>query len=851
MSSLGFWRDLRYAIRGLIRDPVFTISSLLTLAIAIGATTAIFTAFKAVLLDPLPFENADKLVMLWEKSPNYSAHQCGIGTFKHWKRENTVFESIGYMANVSAPVDRTVWSSGNVRNFLLIFGDNAVRARGRHVGSELFDVLKIKPALGRGFEPEDDQHGNGRVAVITHEYWQRYHQGDKDILGLSVNVADKRGRKFTPYRIVGVNPPGLRFPPDADFWLSYSGLEQQNDTGFRPTCWVLGRLKDNVSLEKARPEMSLLQRRLHEQNPEAQEYLGSDVVVTPLVEQMTGWEGSVVLMMLLICVSFVLLIGCVNIAELLLARGSKRHKEVAIRAALGASPFRILRQLTTENVLLSIGGALLGVGIAVVICRYLPSLDIGQSLGVEQFRYNRLTDLKIDGFVLAFALIVAVLAAVIFGLAPLFQAMRVDVNETLKAEGRGGIGTRKSRLTRNCLLIAETVFAMILVSGAGLMVESLRNLLNVETGMKADSVVVAEVDMPMARRDYSGNKQQVTNQIVSEIVSIPGVKAACSTSGLPFVPSEWSTLVSVEGRANTESQLPEVFGRTFTPNVFETLGIEIVKGRDFTVFDTEETQKVTVVNEAFVETVFGDSDPIGRFILIGDPRERVDKAVFDNQRKEIIGVVRNVRSPRSKELVKPEFYVPHVQNYFWDGPEVGPLVMIRTNSEDAPEQYVSQIRDRVESGSARGKILVNLRTMKDILAESTAETRFATQLLGCFAVVAMLLAAVGFYGVFTHGINERRREVGIRLALGATPLKIVGMFVKESLIIAACGIAIGTAVAMAMARLMKSLLVDVSPLDFRIYLIVACVLLSVVLLSTLLASRSATRIQAAIALRDE
>lgn len=832
-----------------MRDRIFTISSMLTLGLAIGATTAIFAAFKTVLLDPLPFDESDRLVMLWEQDRDAEPQQCGLGTIAHWQEENTVFDSIGFLANESAPYDRTKWSQGNMRNFLVSFGESAARVRGRHVSSSMFDVLRITPVLGRALEPGDDVAGAEPVAVVSHEYWRRFHEGQSDVLEQAINVTDKRGRNFTPYRIVGVLPQEARFPPDADFWLSYSGLKDHDPTAFRGTAWAIGRLKQGVSLERARHTMNVLQKRLYDQNVEAHFELGEEVRVTPLLEQMTGRDSRVLLSMLFVCVLFVLLIACVNIAQLLLARGAARTKEMAVRIALGASPVRILRQLTTENLLLATGSSIVGVLLAKATCRWLPSLDPGRTLGTGQLRHNRLSEIEIDSGAFAFALLTAVATALVFGLAPALQSIRVNVNNNLKADGRGSAGTRSSRLARNCLVVTAMVFAMVLVSGAGIMIESLRNLLNVDVGMAAETVLVADIDMPLAlREEYSGRKQDVTNQLLAKVGAISGIESVAATSDLPMVETEWATRLSIQGRDQAVGRLPEVWGRTCTPGVFDTFGIELLAGRDFSEEDGFAAERVMIVNECFAEEHFPGDDAVGQVVFIEDTRERMDPRERTGIKKKIVGVVQNVRSPRLAGRVKPEFYVPYEQNYYWDGPEVGPLLIIRTDSLN-PLKYVSQIRERVESKATHGRILVNFRTVPDILVTTTAEPRFAATLLSLFALLAILLAAVGFYGVFSHGLNERRREVGVRVALGAIPTDILIMFLREASTLALVGIAIGALIATLSAKMLSSLLVDIEPFNPATYAVVALVLLAIVLATTAMATRSAFRIQAADVLR--
>ncbi len=849
MQWLGeLWRDASSAMRGFLRDPVFAGTLVITLSLAIGATTAVFTAFKVVLLDPLPYHDAERLVMLWEKSPNSQADQCGLATYEYWKEENTVFDSIGYLANMSAPYDRTAWSQGGMRNFLISFKDDVSRVRGRYASSELFKVFRVEAILGRALAPEDDLPGNSPVAVISYDYWQRFHQGSSEVLQESVNVTDKRGRNYTPYRIVGVMPPGIKFPPDADFWLSYSGLVDHDKKSFAPTCWVIGRLKQGVTIEHAKREMNLVQNRIYDAHPEAHHELGSRVELVPLLTQMTGRESQIVLTMTLVGVLFVLLIACVNVAHLLLARGLSRRQETAIRIALGASPFRILRQLMTESLMLALVSCGLGIALASFVCRVLPSLDVGQSLGAGQFRYNRLAEMQIDTNVLLFALLVSVATAMIFGLAPALQSLRVDVNNSLKAEGRGGGGTRWSRAISSAMATTAMVFAVVLVSGAGLMVTSLRNMLRVDTGVDAEKVMFAEIDLPVARRRYSGNKQEVTERIMMELQAVPGVQSVSASSDLPFVDSQWATRFSTEQVIEDKSSLPEVFGRTYTPGVFKTLGIDMLSGRDFNEFDNWSTEQVMIVNEEFAKLNFPNENPIGKVGYVGDPRERISEELRDQQKRKIVGIASNVRSPRLAGKVMPEFYVSYTQNYYWDGPEVGPLLLIRTKLD--PLDLISAVRDRVESGENRGKTLVRFKTIPKLLADTTAETRFASILLSAFAFLATLLAAVGFYGVFSHGAKERKREIEIRVAVGASPFDILSMFMKEALRLALLGIGIGAIAAVAMARVLSSLMVEIAPFDLKVFLFVTGILLAIVFLSAVLATRNAFRVDATNVFRE-
>lgn len=852
----GILRELRFAIRSLARDPIFTAVSVLTLSLAIGATTAIYTAFKTVLLDPLPFDKSDRLVMLWEKNPDSEPQQCGLATIEAWRQENKVFEAIGHIANVSAPYDPTKWSQGNMRNFLISLGESAVRLRGRHVSSDFFKVLRVTPKLGRSFLPDDDLPGSEPVAVISHAYWQRVHNGDSDILQKTVNVMvpprslPAKTSEPKPYRIVGVLDVGVRFPPDAEVWLSYSGLSEQDHTSFAPTSWAIARLNDGVSLDQARHGMNLIQRRLWERHPESRYELGTQVEVIPLLQQITGAESPVVLLALMVGVLFILLIACVNIAELLLARGLSRQKEVAVRIALGASAGRILRQLVTESLLLAMLSGTLGVLVAVIACRWLPSLDAGQSIIATQFRYNRLTELEIDSGVLLFSFLASVATAFIFGLAPGLQLWRVDVNKNLKADGLGSVGTRANRTLRNSLVVAAMAFAMVLVSGAGLMLESLRNILRTDTGFAADTVLVASIDHAVARRHIPGRgrKQDIAKQCIEAAESIPGVSFAACASDLPFVESEWATQMKVDGRAYDPDALPEVFGRAATIGLFEAFGIQLVAGRDFIESDNYVSDRAAIINERFAELHFPNEDPLGKVFYVNDSRERRDVREREGLRKVIVGVIQDVRSPRLSSTVRPEFYVRDTQTYYWDGPEVGPLLFVRTDSKN-PLKYLAQLRERIEPEAARGQILVNVRTVSQILADSTVEPRFATKLLSLFAVLSLLLAAMGFYGVFAHGLNERKREIGIRMALGALPTQVLWMFVREASFLAAIGIATGALLSTLLSRALSALLVGVTPFSPAIYIVVALVLLFVVVIATVAGTWRVCRIPAAQVLR--
>jgi putative ABC transport system permease protein len=820
------WRDLQYGGRTLLRNPGFTLAAVVTLALGIGANTAVFSVVNSVVLEPLPFHEPERLVMLWQDNPERwnDIDQVASADFVDWQRENTVFEAMGFVGSQQSAS----------RNFLLRRGDLPVRLRGRFADSGLFEVLGVPPQIGRAFRPEEDAPGQDRVAILSHGLWQRLFANDPNAIGQTIDVGE-------PYEIVGVMPPGFAFPQDAELWLSWSGypFHSSEGTRWRHSLWVVARLKPGVTAEQAQSELTELQQRIAAENPGVQK-IATQVKVVPLLDQVIGGGTRPALLALLAAVGFVLLIACANVANLLLARATGRQKELAVRVSLGAGRWRVVRQMLTESVLLSLIGGGLGVLLAVWGINLLEAVRPDDAFrSVKEVRFDRVQDIRLDARVLGFTLLLSVLTGIVFGLVPALQASRVNLNDVLKEEGRTTTAARSSRRFGNALLVAEIALSLILLVGAVQMLQSFAGLQAIDTGVRAEHVVQAEVDLGMAAQRYSGSAQDVYFQIRERLEALPDVISVSGAGESPLAASGWQDTIAIQGLpATPASELRTSDVRVVAPGSFEALGVPILEGRDLTERDTEQATIVVVVNAEFARQFCGGRSPIGEsFQFRGVGR-----------RYEIVGLVGNVRSYNRDRDVRPEIYVPYRQSFFTGG-ELGPLLVVRTRQD--PAAAIAALRLAVEGDNPPGPILKDFTMAEQLLAASASSERFQTILLGVFAALALVLAAIGVYGVISYSTAQRVHEIGIRTALGAQPGHVLRLILGHGLLLALAGAGVGVAGAFGLARLSSSLLYGITAADPLVVGGVAVVLTAVALAACLIPARRAMNVDPMVALRHE
>lgn len=664
-----FLHDLRYAVRTLLRSPGFTIVAAVTLALGIGANTAVFSVVNTLLLQPLPFEEPERIVMFWQQNTEtgFDQDQVAWADYFDWQAKSTTIESFDCVVN----------STAVSRNFMMWSGGDVTRIRGRHVSSSLFDVLGAQPLLGQTLQADDDEPGGPRRAVISFTLWKQAFGGDQQVVGKLLDL-DRDAPTFIDvggearFEIVGVMPPDFRFPQDADVWLSIAGWG--NERRLRGTTqrrdahglWVVGRMRDGTTIEQVNAELNTIQRQIAD-DPQNRNIirLASEVVVTPLLDQVNGRETKPALWMLMGAVAFVLLIACANVANLLLARAMSRRREIAIRVALGAGRARVVRQLLTESLLLSLVGASVGSLFAVWGIRLLELIHTDAAyLGVKEFRFDRLADVTIDPAVLGFTVLVSVVTGVVFGLIPAVQASRLNVNATLKEDSRAGTASRATQLLRSSLLISEVALALVLLVGAGVALRSFSKMISVDVGMQPDNVIRVELDLDMAGKVYGLDAEGSFDKVVSQLNAVPGVLEVSGCGETPLTRSGWNDTFKILGQHDelAQAELPSTDVRLMGPGAFQTLGIPLIAGREFTTADDSSVPSVIVINDALRRRFFGDVDPIGKTIQFRGWR---------GHKKTVVGVVGSIRNYSDSTADQPEMYFP-LNSHFLPGPKLAP-----------------------------------------------------------------------------------------------------------------------------------------------------------------------------------
>jgi putative ABC transport system permease protein len=823
--------DLRFAIRQLRKNPGFTAVAVITLALGIGANTAIFSVVKEVLLRPLPYPEPERLVMLWERSPRRDVEEervTGLSFFE-WREESRVFE------------DLALWPSwGGTGEFNLAGPDGPEKVRGIYALSSLFGILRVNPLLGRTFLSEEDQREGNPVAVIGHDLWLRRFAADPEILGRTLTV-DSYGRR--DYTVVGVMPPGFRFPYESELWLPAGWMGVALDR--RPAHWyqVIGRLKAGVTLEEARAEMNAIQARLEGQNRQA--LLGSEVAVVPLLDHFLGKRLRPALLVLWGAVGCVLLIACANVANLLLARGAARQREISLRRALGASGWRVARQLLAESLFLSLIGGALGLLLSVW------GLHLLVVLGSEQI--PRLGSVKLDGGSLAFTLLVSLLIGLLFGSAPAWQLSRSEVNDALKDSGRGAAGGPRQRRLRGLLVASEIALSLVLLISAGLMARSFARLVRIDRGFREEHLLTAQLDFSVSGfttwvQPTPTRPQVKLKELMDRIRTLPGIQSVAAASKLPRdIGSSRTQTIILEGRPPPlPGEEPTADYQAVSPDYFPALGVPLLRGRAFTEGDLYEARSVAIVNETMARTWFPGEDPLGkRLAMEGRTRGRPAEP-NPNQTSpwsEVVGVVRDVKSLDLKAEAVPVIYVP-----YWQYPMQSPVLLARTAGD--PGRLAAAIRGEVRAVAA-SLPAPKIRTMREILADSVAEPRFHAVLSSLFGIAALLLAAIGIYGVISYSVAQRTTEIGIRMALGARAGDVLRLVVGIGMRPAFLGLALGLAGALSLTRVLRSLLYGVHVLDPLTFVATTVLLALVALLASWIPARRATRVDPMAALRIE
>ncbi|MET0626077.1 MAG: ABC transporter permease [Pyrinomonadaceae bacterium] len=803
------WKDLRYGVRTLVKSPAFTTVAVLSLALGIGANTAIFSVVNGILLRPLPYPESERLAAVWHTPPQASfpgmtRFSVSPGNYLDWKEQGRAFEQMAIYQYAGLSLSN---------------GGDPVPVTGAAVSSDFFSVLRTQVEKGRAFSPDEEQPGREQVVVLGHGLWQRAFGANPNLIGQTVNL---NSRSFT---VVGIMPAGFEFPAEAELWVPLAWDAAERQTRAIHDYLVIARLKPDASLAQAQAEMSTISSRLEQQYPEANKGWGA--VVIPLQEDLVG-DVRPALLVLFSAVGFVLLIACANVANLMLARGANRRREIALRIALGATRARIVRQLLCESVLLSVAGGLLGLLLASWGGQLLVRLSSGSLPNSDE--------VGIDTWALGFTLLVSLAAGVLAGVAPALQFSRGELSETLKqGTGRGGGGSVKQR-TRKALVVCEVALSLILLVGAGLMIRSFWKLQDVNPGFDVSNSLSMSVLLPATR--YSEPQQMLAfhDRVLEQLGALPGVVSVGSTTTLPLTGGGSRQPFTIEGRpAPPVSEQPLAQTRYVSPDYFRAIGIPLRQGRPFDDRDREGAPQVVVISEAMARRFFPGQNPVGQRLT----------ASFHLQQgaREIVGVVGDVKSNGLDDDAAATMYLP-----FRQAPRPWINFVARTASD--PQSFIQPASKAVYTVD-KEQALTNVRTMEQVLTESLSGRRFNMTLLMTFAALALALAAVGVYGVMNYSVMLRKRELGIRMALGARGSDVLRLVLGQGLTLTLAGVGVGMAGAYVLTRLMASLLYGVTATDFLTFGSVAGVLLLVGLLASFLPARRATKVDPMIALRGE
>jgi putative ABC transport system permease protein len=788
----------------------FSAAAIIVLALGIGANSVIFSVVNAVLLSSLPYPDADRIVMLFESDRQRQTQEAvAAANFLDWRDRNQVFESIAAFRGESMS---------------LTGADRPERVSSLITTSDLFSVLSVNPMLGRVFGRDEESLGNSRVAVISQSLWERRFGADQNILGQKLTANGE------PFTIIGVMPGSFRFPNETDLWIPPRQVVPEHVlrpsvdmTTSRDSHYLsaIARLKPGITIRQASAEMDTIANRLEELYPDNE---GRGVNLTTIREDAVG-KIRPTLLVLFGAVGFVLLIACSNVANLLLARGASRQKEMAIRTALGASRFRLVRQLLTESVLLAIAGGALGILLALWGINALVSLipaGITPTNGIQ-----------IDTVVFGFTLVLSMFTGLVFGVVPAWQATKGELNESLKDGGRGGSGGKRLSRARNLLIISEIALSLVLLIGAGLMIKSFIRLVQVNPGFETEHIATIRLSLPAAQYSTPTNRAMFFQQVITKIQGIPGVQSTGAISRLPLTPGNSSRGLNIEGRAEFNYSL-NVDYRVISRDYFQSMGIRLMEGRDIDDHDNKASSGVVIINETMARRFWPNESALGR---------RVRSEGDESQWMEVVGIVEDVKHFGLESQSKPEIYVP----YFSD-PWPFMTIVVRSSSDLA--SLSSALRNEVWSVDKNIPI-PEIRTIEQLLSNSVARPRFNMLLLGIFAGIALVLSAVGVYGVMSYSVIQRTHEIGIRMALGAARSDVLKLVIGQGMRLLLIGIGLGLVAALALTRVLATMLFGVEPTDPATFTLISVLLAGVALTACIVPARRATKVDPIVALRYE
>jgi putative ABC transport system permease protein len=804
-------QDVRYGLRGLRRNIAFTAVAVVSLALGIGANTAIFSVVNAVLLKPPPLRDADRLVMVWSEQPKIGAVHDEVppATYADWKAQNHSFDEMAALT---------------FQSFNITGDGEPEKVTAYGVTANFFPLLGVEPALGRTFLADEDRPGGAKVVVLSYGLWRRRYGGDRSVVGHEILL---NGEK---YAVVGVMPRDFQFLQSyTGLWvpaaLSPEVLSRRNENSLD----VLARLRPGVTAEQASADIAAISARIARDYPDDAE--GQESSVIPLREQLSGGARGQ-LLLLLAAVGFVLLIACANVANLLLARAARRRKEIAVRTALGASRLRLARQLLTESVLLSLLGGALGLLLAAWGFEFLKRL-IPDALSLS-------TELKLSLPVLAYATAVSFATGVIFGLAPALRASKADVADALKqGGGRTGLGT--SDRLRGALVVAEVALSLVLLVGAGLLIQTIFGLRAQYAELHPSQLLTVRTVLPQNKYASPVRRAQFYDDVLARVTGLPGVVSAGYTTSVPLQWKGGANGFRIEGVEPPPGVIENAVHRQVSARYLETVGLKLRDGRYFDEHDDARSQPVVVINETMARQFFDGESPLAKRISFGN--EGDDKEPW----RTIVGVVADVRQMGMDEPVKAEMYIPYRQMTTFPFYKPRDLV-IRTAGD--PMSLVPAVRSEIHAVDP-DQPLSNIATMEEQLGEETASRGLAMRLLSAFAALALVLAAVGIYGVLAYFVEQHVPEIGVRLALGAQPRYILGLVLKKGMALAVGGIAVGVAASLALTRVISGLLFGVSATDPETYALISLLIAAVAFVACYLPARRATKVDPLVALRHE
>lgn len=805
----GFWQDLRQALRGMWKQPGFTLVAAVTLALGIGANTAIFSVINALILNPLDINEAESVVALWrtanEKRDKGPASYLDL---QEWNKQSSSFEAI----------------AGYKPNGFTLLGDQAEQIQGMRVTANFLSVLKVNPMLGRDFQREEEKRGAKDVVIISNQFWQTRLGGDASAIGKDLTLDGK------PFTVIGVLPHDFEFPlarRSTELLTTVAREEGNLEERGAMVFITLGRLKQNVTLTQAQADLNNISSNLQQQYP--QYWRNTTAYLVPAGEEIVGPEIRRGLWVLLGAVIFLLLIACTNVSNLLLVRASVRQRELALRVALGAGTWRILRQWLTESLLLALLSAVIGVLFATWGLKLIKFYGAGQ--------LPRLHEVQIDLRVLTFTVVVSILTAVVFTLLPALKASRPDINEVLKAGAKSA--TSSSSLWRDSLVVAEVALGLVLLIGAGLMMRSFASLTNVHPGFDPHNVLTARITLSGAAYEDAEARRRYVSQTIERLKTLPGVENAALVAPMPFSGAEIGGDFKIEGQNTEPGREPSANVRNVTSEYFQTIRIPLLKGRYFSEQDQRGNVGAAIINETFAKRYFTNDEPLGKRIKdLG-----VNQNEGDPKQYEIVGVVGDVHHNSLTRSATPELYLPHQQNSWpWGN------FLVRTTND--PAVLTRSFTDAIRS-TDKGVPVTRVRPLTEAISDTISQPRFYALLFGLFGATGLLLTLTGIYSVISYTVSNHTREIGIRMALGAQGRDVLKLIVGKGLMLTLIGIGLGLLGALGITRVMQTLLFGVSATDWLTFTAVAILLALVGLLATAIPARRATKVDPLVALRYE